>query len=92
MKKFRLLFLPAMLCWMPLTGCTPAKQIVRTEYVYPTIPPLPAEPEYYPVVFGRCAEGYCLDEKNAKNLLKNLAIEDAHTADLKIILEGLKRK
>jgi hypothetical protein len=77
---------------MPLTGCTPAKQIVRTEYVYPTIPPLPAEPEYYPVVFGRCAEGYCLDEKNAKNLLKNLTIEDAHAADLKSILESLKRK
>ena len=91
MRKSRLLLL-AMLCWMPLTGCTPVKQIVKTEYVYPTIPPMPAEPEYYPVVFGRCAEGYYLDEENAKNLLKNLAIEDAHTADLKIILEGLKPK
>ena len=81
-----------MLCWTPLTGCTPARQIVKTEYVYQTVPPLPAEPEYYPVVFGRCAEGYCLDEENAKNLLKNMAIEDAHTAELKGILEDLKRK
>ena len=53
---------------------------------------MPAEPEYYPVVFGRCAEGYYLDEENAKNLLKNLAIEDAHTADLKSILGSLKQK
>ena len=90
MRKSGLLFLLTMLCWTPLTGCTPAKQIVKTEYVYPTIPPMPTEPEYYPVVFGRCAEGYYLDEKNAKNLLKNLAIEDAHTADLKIILESLR--
>lgn len=50
------------------------------------------EPEYYPVVFGICAEGYYLDEENAKNLLKNLAIEDAYTADLKSILESLKPK
>ena len=79
-----------MLCWTPLTGCTPAKQIVKTEYVYQAIPPLPTEPEYYPVVFGICAEGYYLDEENAKNLLKNLAIGDAYAAELKSVLEGMK--
>lgn len=33
---------------------------------------------------------YCLDEDNAKNLLKNREIDKAYSAELMTILEGLR--
>ena len=61
--------------------------ITKVQYVKPTVPPLPAKPDYYAVPFN---ENYCLDEGGAKNLLKNKALIDDYTKQLEAIIEGLR--
>lgn len=64
--------------------------IVKTEYVKPTIPELPAEPDYYPVVWQKIEELYTLDAKNAKNLLKNWELIKEFVRQHREIIEGLR--
>jgi hypothetical protein len=56
------------------------------------VPELPAEPTYYSVQLrGSAMPGwYCLDEANAKNLLKNFEIMKGYQVDMRQILESLK--
>ncbi len=72
-----------------LIGCS-TKQIVRTEYIKQQIPDLPQEPEYYPVQWHMSGMSYCLDEGNAKNLLKNRGLDKGYQEELRNILEGMK--
>lgn len=74
---------------MSLMGCG-SSPIVRTEYVRQQIPSLPSHPEYYPVQWAKAGDDYCLDTADAKNLLKNKALQDAREKDLEIIIEGLR--
>ena len=64
--------------------------IARTEYVKQTIPESPAEPDYYPVVWQKVGEFYCVDQKNAKNLLKNWELSKEFVEQHREILEGLR--
>ena len=87
---FLLLLLP-MLCWLSLTGCSPARQIVRAEYVAPVIPDVPAVPEYWSVTWQAKGAGlWSLDERNAKNLLRNIELMKSYQTDMRVILEDLK--
>ena len=62
-----------MLCLMLSTGC--GKSLVRTEYIKQTLPAKPEPPKFYPVEWKVDENGhYYLDERNAKNLLKNMAL------------------
>jgi hypothetical protein len=54
------------------------------------IPEPPPDPDYYPVDWKQVGDRYCLDEKDAKNHLKNKALLEGHDSDLKKLLEGLK--
>lgn len=80
----RLLIL-VILCGMLCAGCS--GKFVRTEYIKQTIPPLPAKPEYYSF---QVDENYCMDERNAKNLLKNKALIDGYVEQLEQMIEGLR--
>lgn len=64
--------------------------MVRTEYIKPSLPELPEEPVYYRVIWHKVGQDYCVDEKNAKNLLKNIELMRSYQNDLKTILESLK--
>jgi hypothetical protein len=62
---------------------------VRTEYIKQTLPAKPEPPKYYPVEWTVDEEGrYCLDEKNAKNLLKNMALMRDYLRQWEKIYEG----
>jgi DNA gyrase/topoisomerase IV subunit B len=80
-----------MLCLTLLTACS-SPQIVRTEYIYQQIPPLPEAPVMYPVQWQRAGALYALDERNAKALLKNWELQRGYAAELRAILEALKRE
>jgi hypothetical protein len=67
---------------------TPA--IVKTEYVRQQIPDPPAEPDYYPVTFGKGGDTYTLDEANAKALLMNRELEKGYSDEMRGILMNLK--
>lgn len=78
-----------------LAGCGPS--VVRTEYIKPTIPEIPSDPEFYevywsvlmgPLYIDRIM--YCVDEDSARNLLKNKELLESNRNDLKLILQGLK--
>lgn len=83
------------------TACSTAP-LVKTEYIRQEIPPLPAAPDYYDVLWqiaplpsgertdARGGSLYCLDEENAKNLLKNIILLRARAAELAGILESMK--
>jgi hypothetical protein len=70
---------------MLLIGCGTA--IVKTQYVKPTIPPLPEKPQYYPVIFDQDLK---LTEDYARNLLKNKALTDDYITQLIAIIEGVR--
>lgn len=99
MKK-TIIILFAIICLVISSGC--CKPIVEKEYIQVTIPDIPADPEFYPVTWGtiRCPVYdekqtcfyYYLDEKNAKNLLKDWELNRSQTEDLKTILKGLNRR
>jgi hypothetical protein len=83
-----------------LIGCS-TRQIVKTEYIRQQVAGLPKEPEYYPVQWqhppvspltkgGIEGGGYCLDEDNAKNLLKNRELDKGYQEEMRRILEGMK--
>lgn len=74
---------------MSLTGCG-TSPIVRTEHIKQTIPPLPTTPDYYPVVWQKMDDLYCLSPGSAKNLLKNKTLQDGRERDLEAIIEGLR--
>lgn len=74
---------------LSLTGCGTGP-ISTTEYIRPTIPALPAKPDYYPVAWQKVDELYCLTPGSAKNLLKNKALQDGREKDLEEIIEGLR--
>ena len=76
----------AMLSLIVLMGCS---AITKTVYIKPEIPEPPAKPEYYRVIFQKQNELYCIDEDNAKNLLKNREIDKAYQEEMSGILEGL---
>lgn len=59
----------------------------KTVYIKQTVPPLPAKPEYYSF---QVDENLCMDEANAKNLLKNKALIDGYIEQLEQIIEGLR--
>lgn len=46
----------------------------------------------YPVQWQRSGALYALDEQNAKALLKNWELQRGYSAELRAILEGLKRE
>lgn len=73
------------LCLTGLIGCS---GITKVSYVKPVIPEMPTKPVFYDVRFGQ--GDYCLDERNAKNMLKNKALMDDYTRQLEAILEGLR--
>jgi hypothetical protein len=76
-----------MLCLTLSIGCS--KSLVRTEYIKQTLPAKPVPPEYYPVEWTVDEEGnYQLDEKNAKNLLKNMALMRDYLRQWEKIYEG----
>jgi len=90
-RTWLLLLLVLILCLLSLTGCSPARQIVRTEYVHAAVPDVPAEPAYWPVLWQRSGDGsWALDEGNAKNLLKNVELMKSYQTDMRIILENLQ--
>lgn len=66
------------------------QQITKTEYIEKTIPYIPEKPEYYKVNFIKKDNLYCVDEVNAKNLLKNKVLLDNYTKELEDILIELK--
>jgi hypothetical protein len=56
-----------------------------------TVPDLPQPPAYYPVSWRSHEPGiYTLDAENARNLLKNRALDEARQSELRHILEGMK--
>ncbi len=75
-----------------LTACipSPARQIVKTEYIRQQVPSPPAAPGYYPVEFTEQGGMYCLDLGNAKNLLKNRELDRGYQDEMKEILDQLK--
>ena len=77
-----------MISLMLLVGCS--SQIVKTEYIKPTVPALPAPPDYYEVAWRKVGELYCVDADNAKNLLKNKRLQDDYTEQHEAIIEGLR--
>ncbi|MBI3584213.1 MAG: hypothetical protein HY096_09750 [Nitrospinae bacterium] len=64
--------------------------MIRTEYIYPQIPELPAEPEYYEVRWIGKDGLYCIDADNAKNLLKNIELMKGYQEEMMLIMEGLR--
>lgn len=66
-------------------GCS---AISRVSYIKPTIPQMPVKPVFYAVIFGQ--GDYCLDERNAKNILKNKELMDDYTRQLEAIIEGVR--
>lgn len=68
-----------------LTGCS---TVSKSVYVKPVVPDMPAKPSYYDVSWGKGA--YCMDEHNAKNLLKNRELEKDYIAQLEAIITGMK--
>jgi hypothetical protein len=64
--------------------------IVKTEYVKPTIPELPAEPDYYEVIWNKVGDLYCVDARGAKNLLKNRELDKDFVQQHQEIIEGLR--
>lgn len=94
MKKIQIL-IAIIFLFFTLMGCTPKKELVKTEYIRPTVPPLPAKPNYYPVKFKSVEwdhgkYDYCLDEQGSKNLLRNKALQDGRERDLEGIIEGMR--
>jgi hypothetical protein len=73
-----------------LIGCSPAKQIVKTEYIKQEVPTLPALPTFYPVAWQAGDGRYCLDESQAKEFLKNIEIMKSYQNEMRGILQGLK--
>ena len=69
-------------------GCS--SPIRKTEYAKPTIPELPAPPEYYEVVWQKVDGLYCVDANNAKNLLKNRILDKGFVEQHQEIIEGLR--
>ena len=81
-----------MLFLIALTACsTIPEQVIKTEYIKQSIPPLPERAQYYSVKFLFKDGGYWLDEINAKNLLKNKVLSDGYTKELEDILQGLSK-
>lgn len=76
-----------MIFWIALTGCSTIHSI---EYIKQSIPELPEAPDYYSVMWQKWDGNYCVDEDNAKNLLKNRTLDKGYQMELKDILEGLK--
>ena len=68
-------------------GCS---GITKTVYIKPDIPELPAKPGYYSVEFQKNGGLYCVDEGNAKNLLKNREVDKGYQEELRTIIEGLQ--
>ena len=91
MTKRTMLLLAAavMISLTSLTGCGD-KALVRTEYVRPTIPALPAKPDHYSVKWKKVGNDYCLDETGAKNHLKNFELDNDHLQQHIEIIEGLR--
>lgn len=73
---------------MLLPGCS--NPIVKTEYIKPTIPELPAPPDYYEVIWQKIGELYCTNGQGAKNLLKNWELDKDYVTQHREIIEGLK--
>ncbi len=73
-----------------LIACSPAKQIVKTEYIKQEVPTLPALPTFYLVIWKAADGNYCLDEAQAKELLKNVEIMKSYQGEMRGILQGLK--
>jgi hypothetical protein len=71
-----------------LAGCS--SPVVKTEYVKPTIPELPAEPDYYEIIWQKIGDLYCVDGQNAKNLLKNRILDKDFVQQHQEIIEGLR--
>lgn len=71
-----------------LVGSTGCSAINRVSYIKPVIPEMPVKPVFYDVKWGQ--GDYCLDERNAKNMLKNKALIDDYTRQLEAIIEGMR--
>lgn len=79
----------AVILLMLLMGCSKG---IKTEYITLSIPDTPPRPSYYSVDFVKKDNLFCLDEKNAKNLMKNKKIQDSHTKSVEDILEDLRNR
>jgi hypothetical protein len=90
MKRALLLILVLTLYLTSSIACSPAKQVVRTEYIKQEIPSIPPEPAYYPIIWRAVEGGYFLDELSARDLLKNIAIMRAYEREMREILQRLK--
>ena len=86
----RVFLLALILCSIASMACSP-RQVVRTEYLPALVPELPAEPQYWPVAWIRIDGGLCIDDGNAKNLIKNIEILRAHRDELMGILRDLRQ-
>ena len=71
-----------------MVGC--GSPIVKTEYIKPTIPELPAPPDYYEVAWQKVGELYCVDGQGAKGMLKNWELSKDYVAQHQQIFEGLR--
>ena len=74
---------------MLLAGCG-SNPIKETEYIRPTIPALPAPPDYYDVKWQKVGELYCVDERGAKGMLKNWELSKDYVTQHQQIIEGLR--
>ena len=73
---------------LSMAGCS--NPIVKTEYIKPTIPELPAPPDYYEVTWQKVGELYCVDGRGAKGILKNWELSKDYVAQHREIIEGLR--
>jgi hypothetical protein len=83
----------AILCLLSLTGCG-SRQIVRTEFVYCTVPHIPENIIYYDVNWtasGDPSSVYTLTFGQAQNILKNVEMLKSRERDLINIIEYVRK-
>lgn len=78
------------LCFLSLMACL-STPLVKPEFIKAEIPPVPVLPDMYDVRWQVSQGCYCLDEKNAKSLLKNVMLLQEHDRALAEILKGLRK-
>lgn len=78
-----------MLFLMSLIGCS---QVIKTEYIEPYVPGLPARGEYMPVRWFMIEGHYCVNKEEAINLLWNREIDLLYQKELELIIRGLHER
>ncbi|MHB8109763.1 MAG: hypothetical protein ACYDHW_06995 [Syntrophorhabdaceae bacterium] len=75
------------LCLTVLTACS---SIVRTEYVKPTIPEMPAAPVYSKVQWQKVGDLYCTTAEGAKDVMRNHLLCKDDAGQCRMVIEGLR--